>query len=203
MPLPLYLALAFQAAGCGPLMEAEPPERGESFLYETIINGETSDLLMQHDIVAGRDLAITFYQGGGFSRDDIFMNRQAPVRGFGGIAFVRSLGTGPRRREFSYSPSPDEVLARLEPGQNEDVYVHERSGGAGERYRLTVSFDRCEPFALGDETLPANVYTITRDSGDDGEGGTRELWLSSASGWWLMENHPERHTLSRLIEAHD
>lgn len=199
----LYLALALQASTCGPVTGGEIPERGESYFYETLINGESADLLMQHEIVAGRGLAATFYQGAGRTRDDILVNRQSPVRGFGGIAFVRSLGTGPRRREFSYSPSPDEVLARLEPGLSEDIYVHERTGGAGERYRLTVTFDACETFALGEEGIPANVYTIAR--ADDGDNATpvRELWLSRQSGWWLMESHPERQVLSRLIAVED
>jgi hypothetical protein len=200
----LLLTIALQATACGPITNAQAPEAGDTFLYESVIYGETSDILMRNDIVAGRGLATVFYQGGGLSRDDISVNRQSPVRGYGGIAFVRSLGTGSRRREFSYSPSPDEVLARLEPGESADIYVHERSGGAGERYRLSVSFDRCDAYAVGDETLPANVYTISR-AGEENEddAGSRVIWLSRTTGWWLMDSHPERESFSRLIAINE
>jgi hypothetical protein len=199
----LFLAMTVQAAGCGAIVEVDPPESGEAYLYQSTLNGEVLDVLMRFEIRAGTGLATTFYQGGGLSRDSIEMNHRSPLRGYGGIAFPRSLGSGPRRREFSYSPSPDEVLSRLAPGGSEDIYVHERNAGAGERYRLTVSFERCADYTVGDLRFPANVYTITREGEDDGEAQVREVWLARSSGWWLIENRPDLQMVSRLIDVND
>ena len=199
----LFLAMTVQAAGCSAIVNANPPDSGTAYLYETSINGEVMDVLTRFEVGAGTGLATTFYQGGGLSRDAIEMNRRSPIRGYGGIAFPRSLGSGPRRREFSYSPSPDEVLARLAPGDSEDIYVHERNAGAGERYRLTLSFDRCADYNIDGLQVAANVYTITRGADDGGATQVREVWLSRSSGWWLVENRPDQQMRSSLIEVSD
>lgn len=195
-----FFALALlQSAPCGALATVEPPESGDFFIYETHIDGEPLGMVMGVQVVTSTGLATSFRQGGGLTADSIQMSTGTPVRGYGGVAFPRSLGSGDQQREWSYSPSPEDVLARLQPGETAEIFVSERSAGAGERYTASLSFDRCDTLALADANFPANVYRITRVNGEAVD--TREIWLSSETGWWLVEILPDQQMTTRLIEA--
>lgn len=177
-----------QTAACAPLATVEPPTSGDAFIYETSINGQALDILMRIEVVSASGLNTAFRQGGGLSPESIEMSPGSPIRGFGGPAFPRSAGSGPRRREWSYSPSPDQVLETLAVGESALIHAQQRNNGAGERYVLSITFDGCESLSADGSVYPANIYSIARvdDSGETTP--ERAIWLSSENGWWLRED---------------
>ncbi|WP_421790182.1 hypothetical protein [Hyphobacterium sp.] len=195
--LAFWQSAATSAESCTALANVAPPRSGELFLYATDINGEDMGMVMGVQIVTSTGLATSFRQGAGLTADSIEMSNGTPVRSYAGAAFPRSAGSGNRRREWSYSPSPDEVLARLGPGETEEIFISERSAGAGERYTATLAFDRCDTLDVDGDPVPANVYSIAREI--DRETEVREIWLSSETGWWLMEHQPAQSMTTRLI----
>jgi len=173
---------------CVPLAVVEPPDPGDAFIYETSINGQSLDILMRIEVVSASGLSTAFRQGGGPALEFIEMSPGSPIRGYGGPAFPRSAGSGPRRREWSYSPSPDQVLETLAIGDSAFIHAQRRNNGAGERYILSVTFDGCGDLNAGGNAFPVNMYSIARVSESGETTPERAIWLSSESGWWLRED---------------
>jgi hypothetical protein len=192
-----------QTTPCAPLDAIVPPEPGDAFIYETSVSGQALDILMRIEVVSASGLNSAFRQGGGLTEDLIEMSPGSPIRGYAGPAFPRSAGSGPRRREWSYSPSPDAVLAALDIGESRLIHAQRRNGGAGERFILSVTFSECDALSLDDRVMPANVYTIARvdDAGDTTP--ERVIWLSSETGWWLREDDVTASTSTRITTIED
>lgn len=185
-----FIALALlQASDCGPLTDVEPPSSNDAFLYQSTINGEDLGVVQRIEIIAASGLSTTFRQGGGLSADRVEMATGAPIRSFAGPVFPRSAGSGQRHREWSYSPSPDDILETLQLGENRDIYVRERNGAAGDDYVLNIHLDRCEMMDIDGQLHATNVYVLTRNNGDGSIISDREIWLSSETGWWLQESN--------------
>jgi len=195
----IVVSALLQSAACQPLDTTSPLESGSGILYQTSVNGEVLDMLMRIEIVSATGLITAFRQGGGPTPGLIEMSSGTPLRGFGGPAFMRSAGSGDRRREWSYSPSPDEVLETLDIGEHRDIHVRQRNGAAGETYVQTVRFDRCDMLDIDGQRYPANVYAVSRQSDDGALVYNRTVWLSSATGWWLRESDAATGVETRAI----
>ncbi|WP_394692909.1 hypothetical protein [Hyphobacterium sp.] len=172
---------------CLPLTDAEPLNAGDAFHYEGTMNGQPLSIVMRMEIVSMRGLQTTFRQGGGPSDDAIEMSQGTPIRGISGPTFPRSVSGGGRDRQWSYSPDPESVLASLQPGESREIFVHERSSAAGERYQIELTFTGCESLDIDGSPRPANVYRIIQMSDDEQILQNREVWLDRDSGWWLGE----------------
>ncbi|GJL97090.1 MAG: hypothetical protein DHS20C06_09070 [Hyphobacterium sp.] len=184
------IALALlQTSECGPLTNIEPPAANEAFLYQSTVNGEDLDVVQRIEIIAAIGLSTTFRQGGGLSAESVEMAAGAPIRGFAGPTFPRSAGSGNRHREWSYSPSPDDLLETLSLGENRDIYVRERNGATGDDYVLNIQLDRCEMLDIDGQPHASNVYVLMRNDDDGSTVSNKEVWLSSATGWWLRESN--------------
>jgi hypothetical protein len=201
----IFLAFAtlLQTTPCAPLDAFIPPEPGDGFVYETSVNGQALDILMRIEVVSASGLSTAFRQGGGPTLNMIEMSPGSPTRGYAGPAFPRSAGSGPRRREWSYSPSPDSVLETLDVGETVQIHAQRRNGGAGERYILAVTFDACEALVIDGQAIATNIYAIERVDEAGETTPERRVWLSSASGWWLREDDMTASTSTRMTLIED
>jgi len=201
----IFLAIAalLQTPPCAPLDAIVPPEPGDAFIYETSVNGQALDILMRIEVVSASGLSTAFRQGGGPTQDLIEMSPGSPIRGYAGPAFPRSAGSGARRREWSYSPSPEAVLETLDAGESRLIHAQRRNGGAGERYILSVAFSECDAFSLDGQVMSANVYSIARVNDVGERTPERVVWLSSETGWWLREDDIAASTSTRITVIED
>jgi hypothetical protein len=183
----LVLLGLLQTSECLPLDNTEPLNAGDAFHYEGRLNGDRLDIVMRMEIVSMRGLQTAFRQGGGPSSDTIEMSQGTPIRGIAGPAFPRSVTGGGRDRQWSYSPDPETVLADLQLGESRDIFVHERSSAAGERYQIELTFTGCDLLEINGEQRPANIYRIVQTGPDQSIIQDRLVRLDPHSGWWLGE----------------
>lgn len=192
---------ALAAAECGGQLPDAAPEPGSVFDYESVSSENPQfRVILRNEIVARRGTLAAFRQGAGLSRDSVEMPDRASVRGHFGILFPVEAGHGPRRRQWSYSPEPGELMARLAPGETGEIYVSERQGSSNRRYVMTVEFAGCEDVALGTARIATRHYRM-RSGADAPVDIDRELWISRDEAWWVRETDHRLQVDTRLISV--